>query len=204
MNEVTVEALTEDQWSAYRSIRLEALQESPGAFTSSFAEESDHDEPRWRACMLRAQRLLAVRDGRPTGVVSVGPSRSKDLSADLFGLWVKPTSRNTGVAWRLVEAAGEHALANGWTHLDYWVGTQNGRAIGFATNFGFRVTSQRRSARVPSEEFGDQELALTLPLTGDPGVPNPMGPRFAARSGPAGEAHGSRAEAGSSRSTEHQ
>lgn len=184
MSDIVVRVLTEDQWSEYRSIRLAALKEAPGAYTSSYQDEIDHDERQWRACMLRARRLLAEREGSPAGVASVGPSRADDFTADVFGLWVEPSSRNTGVAWRLVEAAEQQALENGWIHLDYWVGTQNGRAIGFATNCGFRVTSRRRAARVPSEEFGDEEIALTLPLSGDRGVPNPMGPELSAPAGP--------------------
>lgn len=184
MSQITVRALLEDQWSEYRSIRLAALKESPEAFSSSYAEESDRDEPWWRACMLRAHRLLAEREGVPIGVVSVTPSAVEERSADVYGLWVKPTIRNTGIAWRLVEAAREEAIKDGRTHLDYWVGSQNGRAIGFAINFGFRVTSRRRTARVPSEEFGDQEIALALPLTGDSRVPNAMEPRFSPPYGP--------------------
>lgn len=191
MSQITVRALGEDQWSEYRSIRLEALLESSEAFSSSHTEESDRDEPWWRACMLRARRLLAERDGIPIGVVSVGPSGVEEDSADVYGLWVKPTDRNTGVAWRLAEAAREAAREDGWLHLDYWVGSQNGRAIGFAINFGFRVTSRRRTARMPSEELGDQEIALGLPLTGDSRVPNAMEPHFSPPSGPvdAPEAH---------------
>lgn len=185
MSQITVRTLAEDQWSEYRLIRLAALKESPESFSSSHAEESDRDEPWWRACMLRAHRLIAERDGLPIGVVSVVPSGVEEGSADVYGLWVKPTVRNTGVAWRLVEAACEEAGKDGWTHLDYWVGSQNGWAIGFAINFGFRVTSRRRTARVPSEEFGDQEIALSLPLTGDSRVPNAMELPFSPPSGPA-------------------
>lgn len=186
MTEITVRVLVEHQWREYQAIRLAALRESPAAFDSSYAEELHHDEAQWRASMVRAHRLLAERDGNPTGVVSVGPSHNEDDSVDLFGLWVRPEARNTGIAWRLVDAAAEQAIKNGRTHLYYWVSNQNGRAIGFATNFGFRVTSRRRRARVPSEEFGEQEIALVLPLMRDTagGVPNPTGPRLSARPGP--------------------
>lgn len=185
MSQIAARALTEAQWSEYRSIRHAALRESPEAFSSRYAEESEHVEPRWRASMHRAHRLLAERDSIPTGVVSVGPSRVDGHFADLYGLWVEPTTRNTGIAWRLVEAACEQALTDGWRYLDYWVGAQNGRAIGFATNFGFRVTSRRRTARLPSEELGDQEIAL---IATDRRFQRaePDGPRISVRSGPAG------------------
>ena len=187
MESVTVRVLGVDQWREYRALRLAALKDSPHAFSSSLDEELTHDEQQWRACMVRAHRLLAERDGVPVGVVSVGPTADEEGSADVFGLWVTSAARNTGVAWRLVEAACDEALRSGWSHLYYWVGTQNGRAIGFASNFGFRPTSHRRTARTPCVDCGEhQEIAMVLSLPSNAGVPNPMGPRLISQPGPAG------------------
>lgn len=187
MESVTVRVLGVDQWREYRALRLAALKDSPNAFSSSLDEELTHDEQQWRACMVRAHRLQAERDGVPVGVVSVGPTADEEGSADVFGLWVDSAVRNTGVAWRLVEAACDQALTSGWGHLYYWVGTQNGRAIGFASNFGFRPTSHRRTARTPCVDCGEhQEIAMVLSLPSNAGVPNPMGPRLISQPGPAG------------------
>ena len=187
MESVTVRVLGVDQWREYRAIRLAALKDSPHAFSSGFDEEMTHGEDQWRACMVRAYRLQAERDGAPVGVVSVGPTADEEGSADVFGLWVDSAVRNTGVAWRLVEAACDKALRSGWGHLYYWVGSQNGRAIGFASNFGFRPTSHRRTARTPCVDCGEhQEIAMVLSLPSNAGVPNPMGPRLISQPGPAG------------------
>jgi ribosomal protein S18 acetylase RimI-like enzyme len=184
MAATTVRVLGEGDWQEYRAIRLAALQDAPDAFASTYAEESQLDEPTWRSAMVRAHRLLALRGPAAVGVVSVGPVADEEESADLFGLWVAPEVRNTGVAWRLVEAAAQQAVRDGSTRLYYWVSTENGRAVAFATNFGFRVTSQRRTARVSHTEFGDQEVAFVLSLASDAGVPNPTGPRLRAQPGP--------------------
>jgi GNAT superfamily N-acetyltransferase len=187
MESVTVRVLGVDQWREYRALRLAALKDSPHAFSSGFDEELTHGEEQWRACMVRAHRLQAERDGAPVGVVSVGPTADEEGSADVFGLWVDSAARNTGVAWGLVEAACDQALKSGWGHLYYWVGTQNGRAIGFASNFGFRPTSHRRTARTPCVDCGEhQEIAMVLSLPSNAGVPNPMGPRLISQPGPAG------------------
>ncbi len=122
MDTVTVRVLGVDQWREYRDVRLAALKDSPHAFSSSLDEELTHDEQQWRACMVRAHRLQAERDGAPVGVVSVGPTADEEGSADVFGLWVDSAARNTGVAWGLVEAACDQALKSGWEHLYYWVG----------------------------------------------------------------------------------
>jgi len=170
MSEITVRALGEEDWQVYRDVRLAALQESPTAFVASRAEEEALDEPRWRDRLRRSRRLVAERDGSVLGVVSVGEVEEPNArAAELFGLWVAPDARGTGVAWKLVEAGADQALRDGRSHLTYWVGTDNGRAVAFASSFGFRPGNNRRPMRVASEEDGADEMAMVLPLGVDPG-----------------------------------
>ena len=80
-----------------------------------------------------------------------------------------PEARGSGVAWKLVEAGADQALQDGRSHLSYWVGTDNGRAVAFASSFGFRPGATRRPMRVTSEADGAEEMAMVLPLGVDPG-----------------------------------
>jgi ribosomal protein S18 acetylase RimI-like enzyme len=166
MADITVRALAEEEWDTYRSVRLAALQESPEAFVASHAEEADYDEDFWRTRMRRSRRLLAEVDGAAVGTASVGAAPDGDEgAAELFGLWVSPALRGQGIATQLVRAGAKSAAADGKSHLYYWVGTDNGRAVAFASGFGFRPTDQRRPVRVESEEDGDEEIAMVLSLT---------------------------------------
>ena len=96
-------------------------------------------------------------------------AREEDGAAQLFGLWVAPEARGSGVATALVRAGAHVAAGEGRSHLLYWVGTDNGRAVAFASGFGFRPTGHRRPMRVVSRDDGEEELAMTLPLAGDRG-----------------------------------
>ncbi len=185
MSEITVRVLAAEDWHDYRAVRLAALLESPEAFLAAHAEEATQPEEYWRNCTVRADRLLAERDGRPLGVASVELTQGAADSADLRDLWVTPEVRNTGVASRLVQAAAEQAVRDGCTKLYYWVSTENGRAIGFASNAGFRVTSERRTTRIESREFGDQEIAMVLSLVNDPSaVPTSAPSQLTSKPGP--------------------
>ena len=171
MADITVKELDESDWEAYRAARLTALKDSPDAFVATYADESGHAEDRWRDRMRRSLRLLAEHDGQVAGVASVG--RASDGSqdrAELFALWVARQARGTGVATALVTAAAKAARATGDSHLMYWVGTDNGRAVAFASGFGFRPTGLRRPTRVVSEVDGGEELAMVLALGGDRGA----------------------------------
>ncbi|HET7304338.1 MAG TPA: GNAT family N-acetyltransferase [Segeticoccus sp.] len=175
MSEISVRPLGEEDWAEYRRVRLDALQESPEAFVANYDDEQGYDEEFWRARMRRSRRLLAEVDGTPTGVVSVGRSRKNEEVGELFGLWVRPEARGTGVAWRLVEAGASQARDDDRTHLVYWVGTDNGRGVAFASSFGFRPTDRRRPMRVGGSEDGEEEMAMVLPLGSDPGsVPSSL------------------------------
>jgi ribosomal protein S18 acetylase RimI-like enzyme len=171
MSEITVRPLSEDDWQDYRSVRLAALQESPEAFAATFDQEQGYDESLWRQRMQRSDRLLAERDGASVGVVSVGRSKNEedDGAGELFGLWVQPEARGSGVATRLVKDGAALARERGHSHLVYWVGTDNGRAVAFASGIGFLPTDYRRPMGVVSEDDGDEEIAMVLSLVEDPG-----------------------------------
>lgn len=169
MSDITVRALGVDDWERYRSVRLTALKESPAAFVASHDEEAAEPEAFWRTRMERSTRLLAERDGEAVGIASVGTAEDQPDAAELFGLWVHPGARGSGVATELVRAGAQAAADAGKRQLLYWVGTENGRAVAFASGFGFRPTAQRRPMRVVSEDDGEEELAMTLPLVGDRG-----------------------------------
>lgn len=178
MAEISVRLLAEEDWDLFRSVRLAALAESPESFVATHEEESGFDEGFWRERMRRSHRFVAEQDDTVVGVVSVGPHSEDPESGDLFGLWVAPEHRSAGVSSRLVHAGAKQAIEDGRVRLYYWVGTENGRGIAFASNAGFRVSSERRTARKAHEEFGDQEIAMVLSLGSDPfAVPNPTADR---------------------------
>lgn len=170
MSEITVRPLGEDDWPQYRSARLAALTESPEAFVATAEQEEAYDEARWRDRMRRSVRLLAESDDEVVGVASVGMAKDRDGTAgELFGLWVRPQARGTGVATRLVKQGADVARDRGQRQLVYWVSTDNGRAVAFASGIGFLPTDYRRPMRVASDDDGDEEIAMLLPLSRDVG-----------------------------------
>lgn len=170
MSEITVRILDAEDWQDYRTARLAALRESPEAFVATVAEEEGYEDDVWRERMKRSERLVALRGGDTVGVVSVGQGESEDGNVgEIFGLWVAPQARGTGVATALVKRGAELVRERGQTHVVYWVGTENGRAVAFASGMGFRPTDSRRPMGVVSEEDGDQEIAMLLSVVQDPG-----------------------------------
>lgn len=167
MSEITVRALTEDEWETYREVRLAALEESPDAFVADHAEEASEPEDFWRERMGRSHRLLAEVDGDAVGVVSIGgaPEEADPDVGQLFGLWVAPEWRGRSVAASLVREGARYARSQGLGRLFYWVGTDNARGVAFASSFGFRPTDRRRPMRVRGDS--EEEIAMVLALGDD-------------------------------------
>lgn len=169
--ELTVRALSEAEWSEFKTVRLAALADAPEAFAATAEEEEAFDEDYWRARMRRSVRFVAERGEAPLGVVSLGDGKAEDHSVgEIFGLWVRPEARGTGVATALVRAGARRARQDGRSFVAYWVGTDNGPGVAFASGMGFRPTDFRRPMRVQSGDNDDnEEAAMVLPLGDDRG-----------------------------------
>ena len=170
VTDLDVRALNGEDWAAYRDIRLAALRDAPDAFASTYEQEAGFAESLWRSRLARSARLLATQNGAAIGIVSVGEAEP-DV-AELFGMWVVASSRGAGVAWRLTQAASEHASAEGRRALRAWVSTDNGRAVAFFSSYGFRPTDIRRPMTTDADT---EEMAMTLPLGEDRGWLPPNG-----------------------------
>jgi RimJ/RimL family protein N-acetyltransferase len=103
--------LRPDQAGVYREIRLEALRLHPDAFGASFEDEAAQPlsffEQRMTANMIfggfDGDVLLGTAGFRP----ETGAKRMH--KALLWGMYVRPIARGTGLARRLVEAVIDHA-----------------------------------------------------------------------------------------------
>jgi len=64
-----IERLAPDDWARFRKIRMASLQESPEAFSNTFADAESRTEAAWRQQLAEMPTFLAVWDGADVGVV---------------------------------------------------------------------------------------------------------------------------------------
>ena len=141
---IDLEPITEASVALFKSIRLRALQDSPGAFGSNYAWESQLPDAEW---MNRIRRwngnsgigYLAMDKGNPCGIA--GCLLNDDpTSAQLISMWVAPTHRKRGVGRLLVEQVIGWARACGAHRLHLSETGRNKTAIRFCTRLGFAFT----------------------------------------------------------------
>jgi GNAT superfamily N-acetyltransferase len=103
--------LAAGDWRLWRDVRLQALEDSPQAFSSLLSDwQGVGDvEIRWRKRLEDVPfNVIAFVDGRAVGQVS-GTAVDGRRSVELISLWVAPDARGTGVGTALIEAVAEWA-----------------------------------------------------------------------------------------------
>ncbi|MCE1179774.1 MAG: GNAT family N-acetyltransferase [Micrococcales bacterium] len=108
-------------------------------------------------------------DAHHRGELSLDGVEEGEHVGEVFGLWVTAAHRGKGASRRLMRKAAKTAQDLEKTHLAYWVGSDNGRAVAFASGLGFLPTDSRRPMRKANDEDGEEEIAMVMPLHADRG-----------------------------------
>jgi GNAT superfamily N-acetyltransferase len=150
---VTVRRATVEDWRPLRDLRLRALADSPDAFLTTLAEARERSDDEWQEWAARS--VIYVDDafaGMAGGFVT------EDGDAMLWGMWVAPEGRGSGLAEALARAVVEWARGEGVPRVVLWVVIGNVRAERFYERLGFRPTGATARLR----NGLDRELALDL------------------------------------------
>lgn len=136
---------------ALRAIRLEALADTPEAFGSTYEQVAAWDDAQWRSVAETWNFFLAEQGGQVVGVATGGLHDRYPGTRWLFGMYVTPSHRGTGVAERLVEAVSGWALEQGADRIYLHVTERVPRARAFYEKVGFRHTGEESAlSRDPS------------------------------------------------------
>lgn len=96
-----------DDWENLRSIRLEALADTPEAYGSTYDESVRWSDAQWKNSAATRLYYLAERDDRVVGMVSGGYNDAHPGTRWLYGMYVTPIERGTEAASLLVRSIGE-------------------------------------------------------------------------------------------------
>lgn len=163
-----VERLREDDWAAFRELRLRSLLDSPEAFGSTYGEESSRIERAWRDWAAGRWRggIAVVFAGHADDGTAVGTATGAEYQAEagmahVYAMWVAPDARGAGVGRALLDAVAGWARDRGCDRLVLSVTESNEIARRFYGACGFVDTGKRESLREGSEV---RTLILSKPL----------------------------------------
>jgi len=135
---ITIQELTQDDWTLWRALRVAALADAPDAFGANLLEwtgEGDA-EARWRSRLITVPfNVIGVIDGRASGMSS--GTEPVEGVVWLMSMWVDPRFRSCGVGDALVDAVVRWAKDQGAGTVALNVRQSNERAIAFYHRNGF-------------------------------------------------------------------
>lgn len=151
--------------AVYRDLRLEGLKNHPEAFGSSWEDESDKSDAWWVGLLETSTVFGGWIDNSPLlGVAGFQAHTKAKLrhKGELWGMYVRPTARGTGLAACLVQRVIEHARSQ-VEEICLAVVASNiaGRRLYSAA--GFEPYGIERRALKVGEEYFD-EVLMSRPL----------------------------------------
>jgi GNAT superfamily N-acetyltransferase len=168
--DIEIRRIRSDEGEQLRDVRLRALQDAPGAFSSTFQESRKLPVREWadRANTQSSGRQQAtfVAEMPGTGPRFLGLARGAQLdrrpgSVELTSMWVDPRCRGVGLGARLVQAVVDWARAGGALQVELWVVEDNDPAIALYRRGGFVSTSDRQA--FPNRpDLEELRMALTF------------------------------------------
>lgn len=172
MRSTTIRPLKESHWNAWWALRLVALRDHPDMFGSDHdeavatGEASAHDrfvttsitgDNRVFGALLENGTLIGT-----CGVIRHHGAKTRHRM-DIWGMYVSPAFRATGIGRRLLHAAIGHARrTDGVLQLHLTVSSHNTAAIASYSRLGFAVYGQEpRALRLP-DRFVDEDLMVMM------------------------------------------
>jgi GNAT superfamily N-acetyltransferase len=168
--EVEIRRIRAHEGDRFRDVRLRALQDAPGAFSSTFEEQRHRPTADWdEQARLRSegwQQTTFVADPGPAtgplvGLVGGFPGADRPRVVELTSMWVDPAVRGAGIGTRLVAAVVDWARGGGADEVELWVVDQNDPALALYRRCGFQTTGDLQP--YPNDP-GRHELRLALGL----------------------------------------
>ena len=132
----------------YRTVRLEALHESPEAFSSRYEDAVARSDQSWAdqadSSATGSNRATFVTlEDQPVGLVALYRDEINTDIGELIQMWVAPEARGGSVAADLLHEVFRWATSNGFSVVKAEVMKSNARAIRFYEKFGFTESDDK-------------------------------------------------------------
>ncbi|MET0980908.1 MAG: GNAT family N-acetyltransferase [Telluria sp.] len=164
---VTIRPLAGNEWPLYRSLRLGALADAPGAFGSTLAAEQALKDEDWAwrlglaATSGRDHPLVAELDDAAMGLAWARFDAQDAQRVNLFQMWVAPEGRGRGVAAALLDAAIAWARLRKARTMQLGVMKGNDAARRLYERAGFHAVGEPEPAR-PGDARLEQMMRMAL------------------------------------------
>ncbi|MBS1806018.1 MAG: GNAT family N-acetyltransferase [Acidobacteria bacterium] len=166
---IEIKRVTPETAGAFKDVRLRALKDSPTAFCSTHAKESQLPDEEWQQRADRWSKaendamFLALNSGAACGIVGSYRLPEKPERAQVISMWVDPAYRRAGVGKLLIDAVVEWNRIRGVRELVLMVTSVNVGAAAFYQRLGFANTGVTEP--YPNDpSILEYEMLMEIPL----------------------------------------
>ena len=157
---ISVRRIRIGEGELFRSLRLEALKESPSAFAATYESALSRTAESWSqqadstAVGKNRATFIVFDDVRPVGLAALYRDEKRLETGEIIQVWIEPRHRGICSAARLMEAVFAWAEDNCFRRLIATVKSDNGHAIRFYRKCGFSLADG-------SSDEGPEDCVLT-------------------------------------------
>lgn len=139
----TIRRLRPGESAIYRSLRLEALKESPEAFATTYDSALIRDEESWIAQADASAQgddraTFLVWDAAPVGLAAIYRDAARPSVGELLQMWIAPSHRGGSTAANLLDHLFRWASARSFESIRAEITPGNLRALRFYEKYGFQ------------------------------------------------------------------
>lgn len=139
-----IRRLNPGESALYRALRLEALKESPHAFSTTYASALERNEDSWiqqadGSAQGPDRATFVVLADQPAGLAAIYRNAGDTTDGELIQMWIAPEHRGGPLASELLEALLDWAARQGFGTIRAEVTPGNSRALRFYQKCGFRL-----------------------------------------------------------------
>lgn len=142
----TIRRVNAGEAAVYRSLRLEALKDSPEAFSTTYESALERDDNSWNSQADSSahgsdRATFIVFDDRPVGLAALYRDPGIPSVGELLQMWIAPSHRGGAVSVDLLDHLFRWAADHSFTWIRAEVTQGNLRALRFYQMYGFKPLS---------------------------------------------------------------
>jgi ribosomal protein S18 acetylase RimI-like enzyme len=167
-NKLEIRPLKAADAAAFREIRLQAISDSPSAVWPTYDEEAGRTIAETEARIQRTESQVVFGAFLDMKLVGIAGLRREPLAqvrhkAVLWGVFVSPDQRRTGLARTLFSRLLAFAREEGVLQIQLCVNAENVRARNLYRSLGFESFGvEPRAMRVGDRYFDEEHMVLRL------------------------------------------
>ena len=154
---IEIKKLPPGRWKDFQDLRLEALQNDPLAFGSSYEEEKNLTQDEWKRRIKNS--LFAVSNDKPIGMIVyiINDKIKTRHVADIFGIYVKKEYRGQDIGTKLIESALKIIQKNGAvSKIKLTVNPEQKAAVKLYEKCGFQLAGRLKKELKVEDKFYDE------------------------------------------------